>query len=46
MIDGAIAWLLSHPLEGVAVLVVFAVVISLILIPRIHEVTDHGHPRC
>jgi hypothetical protein len=46
MIDGTIAWMLSHPLQGVGLLVVFAVVVSLALIPRIHEVTDHGHPRC
>ena len=46
MIDGALGWLLTHPLQGVGVLVVIAVAIALLAIPRIHEVTDHGPPRC
>jgi len=46
VIDACIAWLLGHPLEGVAALALLAVAISVIAIPRLHEVTDHGHPRC
>jgi hypothetical protein len=46
MVDTVIGWLQAHPLEGVGALVVFAVVISLVLVPRVHEVARHGHPRC
>jgi hypothetical protein len=46
MLDEAIGWCMSHPLECVGGLVIFAVAFALALIPRIHETTSHGHPRC
>lgn len=46
MIEAAITWVMHHPLEGVAVLAVLSVVIGLVLVPGLHEVTDHGHPKC
>jgi hypothetical protein len=30
----------------VAALAGFSIVIGLVLIPSLHHVTDHGHPRC
>jgi hypothetical protein len=46
MVDIAIAWLLAHPLEGVGALALLSVVTGLLLVPRIHEIAQHGHPRC
>ncbi len=44
--DTAIAWLLAHPLVGVSALAAFSVVVGLVLVPRVHEIAKHGHPRC
>jgi hypothetical protein len=30
----------------VAVLAIASIVIGLVLVPGLHEVTDHGHPKC
>ncbi len=46
MVDSAIAWLLAHPLEGVGGLCVMSVLVGLLLVPRVHELADRGHPRC
>ena len=46
MLDVAIAWLLAHPLESVGGLAVLSGLIGGLLIPRVHELADHGHPRC
>ena len=46
VVEECVSWLLAHPLEGVGALVVFAVGFGVILIPRVHEVVTHGHPRC
>ncbi len=46
MIDFAVGWLLANPLASVACLVVFAVGFGALLIPRVHEIIHHGHPRC
>ncbi len=46
MIDTAIAWLMAHPLQGVGGLAVLSIIVGLVLVPRVHEITDHGHPRC
>jgi hypothetical protein len=46
MFDALVTWLLAHPLEGVGGLVVFSVGVAVVLIPRVHEVITHGHPRC
>ncbi len=43
--DAAIAWLLAHPLQSVCGLSVISVLIALLLVPRIHEMADHGSPR-
>ncbi len=46
MIDVILGWLVAHPLTGVGALVTFAVAFGLLLIPRVHELVTHGHPRC
>ena len=46
MLGHAIEWLQAHPLQGVAGLVVFAAAFGVLLIPRVHELVTHGHPRC
>lgn len=46
MMDGAIGWLLGNPLQGVAALAGLAVLVGLIFVPRLHDIADHGHPRC
>ena len=46
MIDDVIVWLMANPLEGVAGLAVFSVLIGALLIPRVHDIAHHGHPRC
>lgn len=45
MFDAAVTWMLGHPLQGVACLVGFAVVVGLVAIEGLHHVTEHGHPR-
>ncbi len=46
MIDTVITWMLHNPLQAVGVLAATSVVIGLVLIPRFHEISGHGHPRC
>ena len=46
MIDDMIAWLMAHPLEGVGGLALLSIGFGLLLIPRVHEIAQHGHPRC
>jgi hypothetical protein len=46
MIDVVITWMLHNPLQGVAILAATSIVIGLVLIPGLHEITGHGHPRC
>jgi hypothetical protein len=46
MLDFAITWLLGHPLEGVAVLAGISIAAGVFLVPRVHEISTHGHPRC
>ena len=46
MLDVAVGWLLANPLVGVGALAVFAVGFGALLVPRVHEVLHHGHPRC
>ena len=45
LVDVAIAWLLAPPVQGVGGLAVLSAVIGLLL-PRAHDITDHGHPHC
>ena len=45
MLEVAVTWVMSHPLQGVGCLVVLSVVIGLVAIPGLHNVTDCGHPR-
>ena len=45
MIEVVVAWLLANPLEGVAALAVLGIAVGLLLVPALHEVTGHGHPR-
>jgi hypothetical protein len=42
----ALLWALHNPLQCVAVLAGVSVLIGLFLVPRLREITDHGHPRC
>jgi hypothetical protein len=46
MIDVVITWMLNNPLQGVAALAGSAICIGIVLIPGLHEITGHGHPRC
>jgi len=46
MLDDAISWGLSNPLQCVAVLAAFAIIVGLLLAPRVYQATQHGHPRC
>jgi hypothetical protein len=46
MVDAVVAWLLAHPLQGVGVLALMAILIGVVFIPRVHEIARHGHPRC
>ncbi len=46
MMNVALTWLLANPLTGIGVLAAFAVGYGVLLIPRVHEVVTHGHPRC
>ncbi len=45
MIDVAVAWLLANPLQGVAALAALGIAVGLLLVPALHELTGHGHPR-
>ncbi len=46
MIDLVTGWLLANPLASVTLMVVFAIGFGVLLIPRVHEIVRHGHPRC
>ena len=46
MIDAVITWLLNNPLQGVAALAGFSIAVGLLLVPGLHEIAGHGHPRC
>jgi hypothetical protein len=46
LIDDAIVWSLHNPLQCVAALAAGAILIGLMLVPRLHDIADHGHPRC
>ena len=46
MIDAVIVWMCTNPLQGVAALAGLSIVVGLVLIPGLHEISGHGHPRC
>jgi hypothetical protein len=46
MVDVSIAWICAHPLEGVGLLALLGIFVAAVLVPRVHELADHGHPRC
>ncbi len=46
MVDLALLWALHNPLQCVAVLAGLSILIGLFLVPRLREISDHGHPRC
>ncbi len=45
MIDHVVTWLIAYPLQGVVVLAVFAGGVGALLVPKVHELVGHGHPR-
>ena len=45
VISVAVAWLLANPLQGVAALAAVGIAVGLLLVPALHEVTGHNHPR-
>jgi hypothetical protein len=45
MMDAAFVWSLHNPLQCVAVLAILSVVIGLLLVPRVRDICEHGHPR-
>ena len=45
MIDYVVTWLLTYPLQGVVLLALFAAGVGVFLVPKVHELTQHGHPR-
>lgn len=46
MVDVIFSWVCAHPLQFVAGLAGLSAWAGLVLIPRVHEINDHGHPRC
>lgn len=46
MVEIAITWMQSHPLQAVAILAGISIVAGLVLVPRVHEIAGHGPPRC
>jgi hypothetical protein len=46
MIEFLITWMCDNPLQGVAALAGLSIVVGLVLIPGLHELAGHGHPRC
>jgi hypothetical protein len=46
MIDVVITWMLANPLEAVAALAGLGIAVGLMLVPGLHEITGHNHPRC
>ena len=46
MLDFVTTWLMAHPLTGVGGLAALSVLIGLLLVPRVSEIVQHGHPRC
>ena len=45
VIDVAVAWLMANPLQAVAAMAGVGIAVGLLLVPALHEVTGHGHPR-
>jgi hypothetical protein len=45
MVNHAVMWLCAHPLEFVLGLAALCALMGLMLIPRLHELPGHGHPR-
>jgi ElaB/YqjD/DUF883 family membrane-anchored ribosome-binding protein len=45
MIDAAFIWVCAHPLQTVGLMAAIAIACGLLLVPRIHELAEHGHPR-
>jgi hypothetical protein len=45
MINELIMWMVAHPLEFVGLMACGGALFGLLLIPRIRDVCDHGHPR-
>jgi hypothetical protein len=46
MLNEFVIWLCAHPLQFVGGLIAFSGAVGLLLIPKLHELHDHGHPRC
>ena len=46
MVVAVLSWGLNNPLQWVAGLAVGAILVGLLLVPRLHEISRHGHPRC
>jgi hypothetical protein len=46
MMDVCLLWSLHNPLQCVAGLAGFAILIGVLLVPRLWDITHHGHPRC
>jgi len=46
MLDIAVSWVLSHPLEFVGGMAATAIAIAIRLVPRLNEHVEQGHPRC
>jgi hypothetical protein len=46
VIDLFIAWLIAHPLQGVAAFAGISVAAGLLLVPRSTVLTGNNHPRC
>jgi hypothetical protein len=46
MIDIVITWMCHNPLQAVAALSSFSILVGVLLVPGIAELTGHGHPRC
>jgi hypothetical protein len=45
MLNEVVMWVVAHPLEFVGLLAGCCALGGLLLIPRIRDVCDHGHPR-
>lgn len=46
MMDAAFVWSLHNPLQCVAVLSIVSIIVGLLMVPRLRDIADHGHPRC
>ena len=45
VIEIAVAWMMTNPLQAVAAMAGLGIAVGLLLVPALHEVTGHGHPR-